>query len=267
MTEVSKAVAGEVAARPYDVERLRADFPILATRVHGKPLVFLDNAASAQKPKAVIEADRWSYEQCYANVHRGVYYLSEKTTEAFEGARETVRRFINARSTREVIFTRGTTESINLVAQTFGRSRLGQGDEVVISYMEHHSNIVPWQMLCEQTGATLKVVPINDAGELEIDAFADMLGPRVRLVAMAHVSNALGTVLPIAEVIRLAHDRGIPVLVDGAQAVPHARVDVQALDADFYVFSGHKIYGPTGIGVLYGKEDLLNEMPPWQGGR
>lgn len=266
MSDVTKLTAGNVVAGPYDVERLRADFPILASEVHGKPLVFLDSAASAQKPKAVIDADRWAYEHCYANVHRGVYYLSEKTTEAFEGARETVRRFINARSTREVIFTRGTTESINLVAQTFGRSRLGPGDEVVISHMEHHSNIVPWQMVCEQTGATLKVVPINDAGEVDVEAYADMLGPKVKLVAMVHVSNALGTVVPIGEVIKLAHAHDIPVLVDGAQAAPHAPVDVQALDADFYAFSGHKVYGPTGIGVLYGKEALLDAMPPWQGG-
>jgi cysteine desulfurase/selenocysteine lyase len=250
----------------YDVEAIRREFPVLATRPHGRRLAFLDSAASAQRPLAVIEAvDR--YERTgHANVHRGVYLLSQQATAAFEGAREIVRRFLNARSTREIIFTRGTTESINLVAQSWGRTHLRTGDEILITWLEHHANIVPWQMLCEQTGARLKVAPIDERGMVRLDLFREMLSPRTRLVAFAHVSNALGTVLPVAELARAARKVGAMVLIDGAQAVPHERVDVQALDCDFYAFSGHKVYGPTGVGVLWGRESVLHEMPPWQGG-
>ena len=255
------------AVRPaYDVERVRRDFPILTRTVHGKPLVYLDSAASAQRPLAVIRAVDDYETRSHANVHRGVHALSQEATAAFEGARERVRRFINARSTREIIFTRGTTEGINLVAQSFGRARLGPGDEILITALEHHANIVPWQMVRDATGCTLVVAPIDTAGELLMEDFHRLLTPRTRLVAVAHVSNALGTILPVAEIIAAAHARGVPVLVDGAQAVPHTRVDVQALGADFYVFSAHKLYGPTGIGVLYGREELLTQMPPWQGG-
>ncbi len=250
----------------YDVERVRAEFPILASSVHGKPLVYLDNAATTQKPRAVIDAEREYYEQTNANIHRGVHALSERATAAFEGARERVRRFLNADSTREIVFTRGTTEAINLVAQSYGRSRFKAGDEILISALEHHSNIVPWQLLCEQSGALLRVVPIGDAGEFLFDEYRKLLGPRTRLVALAQVSNSLGTVLPVRQAIDLAHERGVPVLVDGAQAVAHEPVDVRALDCDFYAFSGHKIYGPTGTGVLYAKRALLEAMPPYQGG-
>jgi cysteine desulfurase/selenocysteine lyase len=251
---------------PLDVERLRADFPILSQQIRGKPLVYLDNGASAQRPRAVLDAERRYGEEMHANVHRGVHTLSQRATDAFEGARERVRRFLNARSTREIVFTRGTTESINLVAQSWGRSNLRAGDEIVISWLEHHANIVPWQMVCEQTGAKLRVVPIDRRGELDLDAYRSMLNERTRLVAMSHVSNALGTVMPVREIVSAARSRGIPVLLDGAQAVPHVAIDVQALDCDFYAFSGHKLYGPTGIGVLYGREQLLSAMPPWQGG-
>ena len=250
----------------YDVERVRAEFPILASSVHGKPLVYLDNAATTQKPRAVIDAEREYYEQTNANIHRGVHALSERATAAFEGARERVRRFLNADSTKEIVFTRGTTEAINLVAQSYGRSRFRAGDEILISALEHHSNIVPWQLLCEQSGALLRVVPIGDAGEFLFDEYRKLLGPRTRLVALAQVSNSLGTVLPVRQAIDLAHERGVPVLVDGAQAVAHEPVDVRALDCDFYAFSGHKIYGPTGTGVLYAKRALLEAMPPYQGG-
>jgi cysteine desulfurase / selenocysteine lyase len=250
----------------FDVHRLREDFPILKQPIRGKPLVYLDNAATSQKPQAVIDALTHYYTADNANVHRGVYLLSERATRAYENARLKVQRFINAASPREVIFTRGTTESINLVASSFGRKHLKPGDEIVISWMEHHSNIVPWQMVCEETGALLRVVPINDAGELRKEEYEKLLNPRTRLVAVAHVSNALGTINPIREIIAMAHRRNVPVLVDGAQAVPHMKVDVQALDCDFYAFSGHKMYGPTGIGVLYGKAELLEAMPPYQGG-
>lgn len=249
-----------------DIAAVRAQFPILHQEVHGKPLVFLDNAASSQKPRLVMEAETECYSRYYANIHRGVHALSERSTFAYERARGKARMFLNARSHKEIIFTRGTTEGINLVAASFGRSRLKAGDEVLITHMEHHSNIVPWQLLCEQTGAALKVVPINDAGELLLDEYRRLLSDRTRLVAVTHLSNALGTINPVREMIRLAHEREVPVLVDGAQAVPHIPVDVQALDCDFYVFSGHKVYGPSGIGVLYGKEQLLESMPPWQGG-
>jgi cysteine desulfurase / selenocysteine lyase len=256
----------ESLERPYDVQRVRRDFPILSRLVNGRPLVYLDSAASSQRPLQVIQAvDRYETSS-HANVHRGVHSLSQEATEAFEGARDRVRRFINARSTHEIIFVRGTTEGINLVAQSYGRSRLKPGDEILISALEHHGNIVPWQLLAQQTGATLKVAPIDRRGELEFDQFEALLSPHTKIVGIAHVSNALGTILPVKRVIDAAHARGAVVLVDGAQAVPHAHVDVRALDADFYAFSGHKLYGPTGIGVLYGREELLDAMPPWQGG-
>jgi len=248
-----------------DVERLRGDFPILHQLVHGKPLAYLDNAATTQKPRSVIEALSRYYATINANVHRGVHTLSERATQAHEDARAKVARFVNA-DPREIVFVRGTTEAINLVAQTFGRMRLSPGDEVLVTGMEHHSNIVPWQLVCPQTGAKLRHVPITDQGEIELETLAEMLTPRTRLVAVTQVSNALGTVNPVREIIGLAHGRGIPVLVDGAQAIAHTRVDVRALDADFYAFSGHKLYGPTGIGVLYGKAQWLEEMPPYQGG-
>ncbi|MFA6957804.1 MAG: cysteine desulfurase [Thermoanaerobaculia bacterium] len=254
------------AVARLDAARLRADFPILASRVHGQPLVYLDNAATSQKPRQVIERISAYYEQENSNVHRGVHELSEKATAAFEGARARVRSFVNAKEVREIVFTRGTTEAINLVAQSWGHANVKAGDEIVISTIEHHSNIVPWQMLCDATGATLRAIPVNDRGELDLDAYRALLGPKTKLVAIGHVSNALGTINPLREMIALAHAAGALVLVDGAQAVPHLRVDVQALDADFYAFSGHKMYGPTGIGVLYGKAALLEAMPPWMGG-
>jgi len=250
----------------FDVTRIRPDFPILSREVHGKRLVFLDSAASAQKPRAVIDAERRVYETEYANIHRGVYWLSQRATEAFEAAREKVRGLLNARETREIVFVRGATEAINLVAQSYGRHFLSMGDEVLITHMEHHANIVPWQMLRDEKQVVLKVAPIDDAGELDLDAFARLIGPRTKLIAVTHVANALGTVVPVEEVVRLAKAHGIPVLIDGCQAVPHQAVDVQALDCDFYVFSGHKLYGPTGIGALYAKASLLQAMPPWQGG-
>jgi cysteine desulfurase/selenocysteine lyase len=256
----------ETEAVRLDAEAVRRDFPILASTVNGRPLVYLDSAASAQRPLAVLRAVDAYETHSHANVHRGVHALSQAATAAFEGARERVRRFVNARSTREIIFVRGTTEAINLVAQAYARPRFGPGDEILITALEHHANIVPWQMVCEQTGSTLKVAPINRRGELELEEFLRLLSPRTRLVAVAHVSNALGTVLPLAQLVEAAHTHGAVVLVDGAQAVPHSRVDVRALGADFYCFSGHKLYGPTGIGVLYGREELLTAMPPWQGG-
>jgi cysteine desulfurase/selenocysteine lyase len=250
----------------WDVERIRKDFPILSQEIHGRPLVYLDNAATTQKPHAVIEALERYYAADNANVHRGVHLLSERATQAYEAARRRIRRFLNAAEDREIIFVRGTTEAINLVAQTYGRRMVGPGDEILITALEHHSNIVPWQMLCEEKGAALRVVPIDDAGEVDVEAYERLLGPRTRLVAIAHVSNALGTVLPLGRMIEAAHRQGVPVLVDGAQAVAHMPVDVQALGCDFYAFSGHKIYGPTGIGVLYGRASLLEAMPPFQGG-
>ena len=258
--------AAETRPIALDVERLRADFPILGETINGQPLVYLDNGASSQRPRAVIDAERAYAETMHANVHRGVHTLSQRATDAFEAARERVRRFINARSVREVIFTKGTTESINLVANSFLRPRVRPGDEILITWLEHHANIVPWQLACEATGAVLRVAPITRSGELDLDAFRALLSDRTRLVATAHVSNALGTVLPVGEIVALAHARGVPVLLDGAQAVPHLRLDMQALDCDFYAFSGHKLYGPDGIGVLYGRESLLAAMPPWQGG-
>jgi cysteine desulfurase/selenocysteine lyase len=250
----------------YDAEAVRRDFPILASTVHGHPLVYLDSAASSQRPLAVLRAVEDYETHSHANVHRGVHALSQAATAAFEGARERIRRFINAASTKEIIFVRGTTEGINLVAQAYARPRFGPGDEILITALEHHANIVPWQMVCEQTGAVLKVAPINRRGELELDEFLKLLTRRTRLVAVAHVSNALGTVLPVKRLVEAAHAHGAVVLIDGAQAVPHSRVDVRALGADFYTFSSHKLYGPTGLGVLYGREEQLAAMPPWQGG-
>ncbi len=249
-----------------DIEKIRKDFPLLSRDMNGKPLVFLDSAASSQKPTQVIEAIDRYYQETHANVHRGVYDLSQRATDAFEKARSRVREFINAASDKEIIFVRGTTEGINLVASSYGRKFFKEGDEIVISTMEHHSNIVPWQMIAEQTGAKLRIIPINDAGEILMEDFENLLSDRTKMVAVVHVSNSLGTINPVKQIIDKAHERGIPVLVDGAQATPHMKVDVRELDADFYVFSAHKIFGPTGIGVLYGKEDLLNAMPPYQGG-
>jgi len=253
-------------APAYDAARVRRDFPILATQVGGHPLVYLDSAASAQQPLPVLRAVEDYATHSHANVHRGVHALSQAATAAFEGARERVRRFINARATREIVFVRGTTEAINLVAQSYARPRFGPGDEILITALEHHANIVPWQMVCEQTGCTLTVAPIDRRGELLTGELERLLSPRTRLVALAHVSNALGTVLPVRRIVDAAHAQGAVVLVDGAQAVPHSRVDVRALGADFYAFSGHKMYAPTGIGVLYAREELLGAMPPWQGG-
>jgi cysteine desulfurase / selenocysteine lyase len=248
------------------VARWRDDFPILRERVHGKPLVYLDNGATTQKPAAVIEAERAYYQHMNANVHRGVHLLSQRATQAYEAARVRIARFVNAARHQEIVYVRGTTEAINLVAQSDVRPRVKPGDEILISVMEHHSNIVPWQLVCMQTGAQLKVVPIDDSGALDVDAYEKMLNERTRMVALTHVSNALGTINPVARLIEIAHARGVPVLLDGAQAIAHIPVDVRALDCDFYAFSGHKIYGPTGIGVLYAKADRLEAMPPWQGG-
>jgi cysteine desulfurase / selenocysteine lyase len=250
----------------FDVEKVRADFPVLKQKVHGKPLIYLDSAATAQKPFAVIDAIRRFHEVDCANIHRGVHELSQRSTAAYEETRLKAKRFLNARSKTELIFVRGTTEGINLVSSSWGRKNVREGDEIVISAMEHHSNIVPWQMLCEEKGARLRVIPMNDRGELLLEEYEKLLTPRTRMVAFAHVSNALGTINPAAQIIDMAHRAGALALVDGAQAAPHMQVDVQALDADFYTFSGHKVYGPTGIGILYGKSKLLNAMPPYQGG-
>jgi cysteine desulfurase/selenocysteine lyase len=249
-----------------DVAAVREDFPILHQEVNGHPLAYLDNAASSQRPRQVLEAIDHYYRHDHANVHRGVHTLSQRATDAYEGARAVIAESLNAASDRELIFLRGTTEAINLVAQSFARPRLGPGDEILVSWLEHHSNIVPWQLVCEQTGATLKAAPINADGEIIVEAFEEMLGPRTRMVALNHVSNALGTVNPVETLIPMARAHGIPVLLDGAQALPHQTVDVQALGCDFYAFSGHKMFGPTGIGGLWGRESLLDEMPPWQGG-
>ncbi|WP_454739567.1 SufS family cysteine desulfurase [Cupriavidus necator] len=259
------AVERAMPAAGLQVERLRRDFPILRQTVNGKPLVYLDNAATTQKPQSVIACEAHYYSALNANVHRAVHTLSQRATDAYEAARDAVRDLINAAGREEIVFVRGTTEAINLVAASFGQ-RLRPGDEILISAMEHHSNIVPWQLVCQRTGASLQVAPINDAGELMLEQFARLLGQHTRLVALTHLSNALGTVNPVRHIIELAHARGIPVLIDGAQAVPHLKVDVQALDCDFYAFSGHKLYGPTGVGVLYGKAALLDAMPPYQGG-
>ena len=250
----------------YNVEEIRADFPILARTVYGKPLVYLDNGATTQKPRCVVDAITDEYYSVNANVHRGVHFLSQQATELHEASRETVRRFINARSTNEIVFTRGTTESINLLASSVGEAFLGEGDEVIVSTMEHHSNIVPWQLLQMRKGIKLRVIPMNDCGELLLNEYERLFTERTRIVCVTHVSNVLGTVNPVKDMIATAHAHGVPVLVDGAQSIPHMPVDVQALDADFYVFSGHKVYGPTGVGVLYGKEEWLDKLPPYQGG-
>ena len=273
MATLDKAKTKEPAAadepldvEPLDVERIRSDFPALSLDVRGKPLVYLDNAATTQKPASVLEAeDRWYRETC-ANVHRGVHYLSEKATEAYEEARGKVQRFINAAAPQEVVFVRGTTEAVNLVAGTYGRQHVGEGDEVLISEMEHHSNIVPWQLLCEEKSATLKVAPINDRGEIIVEQYSKLLSDRTKIVAVGYISNALGTINPVAELVRLAHEAGAVVLIDGAQAMPHVAVDVEALGCDFFTLSGHKMFGPTGIGALWARRELLESMPPYQGG-
>ncbi len=263
--------ARDTSTRPappvlWDVERVRRDFPALHQQVHGKPLVYLDNAATSQKPQVVIDALTAYYSRENSNVHRGVHLLSEKATQAYEAGRARVQRFLNAADTREIVFVRGATEGINLVAASYGRTWVGAGDEIIISAIEHHSNIVPWQILCEEKGAVLRVIPVNDDGELLLDEYARLLGARTKLLAVGHISNALGTINPIEQMIEMAHRQGVPVLIDGAQAAPHLRVDVRALDCDFYVFSGHKTLGPTGIGVLYGKAEWLERMPPYQSG-
>lgn len=250
----------------YDIQKIREDFPILSREVYGKPLIYLDNGATTQKPRQVVEAITEEYYSVNANVHRGVHFLSQQATELHEASRETVRRFINARSSNEIVFTRGTTESINLLASSFADSLMKEGDEVIVSVMEHHSNIVPWQLQAQRKGIVLKVIPMNDRGELLMDEYEKLFSPRTRLVSFVHVSNVLGTVNPAKEMIAIAHAHGVPVLVDGAQSVPHLQVDVRDLDADFFAFSGHKIYGPTGVGVLYGKEEWLDRLPPYQGG-
>jgi cysteine desulfurase/selenocysteine lyase len=262
-TAIREAAA---ASGAYDVAAIRRDFPILSMRVYGKPLVYLDNAASAQKPTAVIDAERDVYEHGYANIHRGVHYLSVHATDAYDASREKARAFLNAATPHEIIFVRGTTEAVNLVAQTWGRANVRAGDEILITALEHHSNIVPWQMLCEEKGARLAVAPILDSGEVDLAALERLLSPRTRMVSVAHLSNALGTILPVARIAQLAHAAGALVFVDGAQAAPRMPVDVRALGADFYAFSSHKIYGPSGVGVLYGREKLLDAMPPYQGG-
>ncbi|HXK58504.1 MAG TPA: cysteine desulfurase [Acidobacteriota bacterium] len=258
--------ATERDAAEFDVEKVRADFPILKQQIHGHPLAYLDNAATSQKPKSVIEAISRFYSTDNANIHRGVHLLSLRATDAYEGAREKLRRFINAAESRETIFVRSTTEAVNLVARCYGSRHVSAGDEIVISAMEHHSNIVPWQMLCEEKGAKLRIIPITEEGELIMEEYEKLLGPRTRLVSIVHLSNVLGTVNPVKEIIRLAHAHGVPVFVDGAQSASHLPIDVLDLDCDFYAFSGHKLYGPSGIGVLYGKARLLEEMPPYQGG-
>ena len=253
-------------AQTFDVEKIRQDFPILKERVHGKPLVYLDNGATSQKPQVVIDALNRYYKSENSNIHRGVHYLSERATSSYEAAREKIRQFLNAERDHEIVFVRGTTEAINLVAQSYGRTFLKAGDEIVISAMEHHSNIVPWQILCGQIGARLRVVPINHDGEFVLDEYRRLLNDNTKLVSLTHVSNALGSIVPVKEAVRLAHERSVPVLLDGAQAVPHFKVDVQDIGCDFYAFSGHKLFGPTGVGVLYGKSELLEAMPPYQGG-
>ncbi|MFQ5589798.1 MAG: SufS family cysteine desulfurase [Phycisphaerae bacterium] len=269
MITASKNQAGmdkNASQDSFDVDRIRRDFPILQQTINGRPLVYLDNAATSQKPSAVIDAMRNYYECDNANIHRGVHTLSVRATAAYELVRTKVRDFIGAEMNEEIIFLRGTTEAINFVAQTYGRSNLARGDEILITWMEHHSNIVPWQLLCEQTGALLRVAPINDDGEVVMDEFHRLLGPRTKIVAVTHVSNALGTINPVSDMIGAAHDRGIPIVLDGAQAVPHVKVNVKQLDCDFYAFSSHKMFGPTGIGALYGKRELLEQLQPYQGG-
>ncbi|HEV8723518.1 MAG TPA: cysteine desulfurase [Candidatus Binatia bacterium] len=266
MKAVSHLADSRAPAGRFDVARIREDFPILQQKVHGKRLVYFDNGATSQKPQAVIDALTHYYGAENSNIHRGVHYLSERATAAYEEARSKIRGFINARNNQEIIFVRGTTEAINLVTQSYGRTFLKAGDEIIISAMEHHSNIVPWQMLCEQVGAKLRVIPINHDGEIVMDEYRRLLNEKTKFVSVTHVSNALGTIAPVKEIVALAHERNIPVLLDGAQAVPHLRVDLQDLGCDFYAFSGHKMFGPTGVGVLYGRRELLEKMPPYQGG-
>ena len=266
MKAAKEVMAGGSRRVRFDVAHVRRDFPILSRSVHGKPLVYLDNGATSQKPQAVIEALSRYYREENSNIHRGVHFLSERATAAYEEARQKIQAFINAAHKEEIIFVRGTTEAVNLVAQSYGRSALKAGDEIIISAMEHHSNIVPWQMLREQTGARLRVIPINHDGELVLDEYRRLLNDKTKIVSVTHVSNALGTVAPVHEIVAAAHERGIPVMLDGAQAVPHLKVDVQELGCDFYAFSGHKMFGPTGVGVLYGRRELLDKMPPYQGG-
>ncbi len=266
MTVITPSAKAVCATDGFDIDAIRADFPILAEKVHGKPLTYLDNGASAQKPRQVIEAVSNAYTHEYANVHRGLHHLSNVATANFEKARETVRAFLNAASDEEIIFTRNATEAINLVASSFGRPRIGEGDEILLTIMEHHSNIVPWHFIRERQGAVLKWAPVSDDGEFLLDEFEKLITPRTKMIAVTHMSNVLGTIVPVKEVVRIAHERGIPVLVDGAQGAVHLPVDVQDLDCDFYTFTGHKLYGPTGIGVLYGKKELLEAMPPYQGG-
>ena len=260
------SVIASVISAGFDVEKVREDFPVLKQRIHGKPLVYLDSAATAQKPFAVIDAIRKFYEVDCANIHRGVHELSQRSTAAYEETRSKAKRFLNARAKNELIFVRGTTEGVNLVASSWGRKNVKPGDEIVVSALEHHSNIVPWQMLCEEKGAKLRVIPVDDRGELLLEEYEKLLGPRTRMVAVGHVSNALGTINPVRQIIEMAHRAGALALIDGAQAAPHLKIDVQALDADFYAISGHKVFGPTGTGILYGKAKLLNAMPPYQGG-
>ena len=257
---------GNNISSKFDVEKIRRDFPILKIKVHGKPLVYFDNAATTQKPQHVLDELNKYYNEYNSNVHRGVHYLSEKATGAFEEARKKIKTFLNAKSTSEIIFTRGTTEAINLVAASYGYENIKEGDEIIISTLEHHSNIVPWQMLCERKNAKLKIIPLNEYDELVIEEYEKLFSNKTKLVAVAHTSNTLGTINPVKKIIEIAHSRNVPVLIDGAQAVQHTKVDVQDLDCDFFAFSGHKIYGPTGIGALYGKENLLDKMPPYQGG-
>ena len=266
MVQALDSIAKAAVSPSWNVERIRADFPVLHQTVNGKPLVYLDNAASSQVPQVVIDRGSVYLEQEHSNIHRGVHYLSQRATTAYEGAREKVKRFINARESRECIFVRGATEGINLVMYGYGRKFINPGDEIIISAMEHHANIVPWQMLCEEKGARLRVIPMNDAGELLLDEYEGLLNERTKLVGVVHVSNALGTINPVKEIIAHAHKYGVPVLVDGAQATPHMPVDMQDLDCDFYVFSGHKMYAPTGSGIVYGKAELLERMNPFQGG-
>ena len=265
-TSIVESVPATSLAKNWDVERIRADFPVLHQTVNGKPLIYLDNSASSQVPQVVIDRGSVYLEQEHSNIHRGVHYLSQRATTAYEGAREKVKRFINARESRECIFVRGATEGINLVMYGYGRKFIGAGDEIIISAMEHHANIVPWQMLCEEKGASLRVIPMNDAGELLLDEYDGLLNERTKLVSLIHVSNALGTINPVKDMIAQAHKYGVPVLIDGAQAAPHMPVDVQDLDCDFYAFSGHKMYAPTGSGIIYGKAELLEKMNPFQGG-
>jgi cysteine desulfurase/selenocysteine lyase len=266
MKALSQMSDQDFGQNEFDVARIREDFPILKEKVHGKPLVYFDNGATSQKPQAVIDAVAHYYRAENSNIHRGVHYLSEQATAAYEAARSKVRQFINARADNEIIFVRGTTEGINLVAQSYGRNFLKAGDEIIVTAMEHHSNIVPWQMLCEQVGAKLRVIPINHDGEIVMEEYRRLLGDKTKFVSITHVSNALGTIVPVKEMVALAHERAVPVLVDGAQAVPHLPIDVQELGCDFYAFSGHKMFAPTGIGVLYGRAELLDRMPPYQGG-